>query len=129
MLIAYLSACKRLLFNHFLQPFLEKSKGGILVKVERLHPLETSAVNNMISCFGNDSRAGNSSPVLCYSTFSRCRVTLALNFNYILIECPIYVPLKSTFLLYLFINLLLFLDFSMKTAATLPTINKYSFQE
>lgn len=95
MLIECSSACKRLLFNHFFGPFLEISKGGVLVKVERLHPLETSAANNMISCFGNDNRAGNSSPVLCSSTFSRCRATLTLKFNYILIECPIYVSLKS----------------------------------
>lgn len=128
MLIAYSSANVSYLIISF-RPCLENSDGGVLVKVERLHPLETSAVNNVISCFGNENWAGNSSPVLCSSTFSRCRVPLTLNFNYILMECPIYVPLKSTFLLYLLVYLLLFLNVSIKIAVTLATISKYSFQE
>lgn len=118
MLIAYSSACAHLLFNHFLQAFPGKNpKGGVLVKVESLHPLESSAVNNMISCSGNDNRAGNSSLLLCSYTCSRCRVTLTLNFNYILMECHIHESMKSTFNLCVFIlNVLLFLDFSLKSS-------------
>lgn len=98
------------------RPFLERSEGGVLVKVESLHPLESSAVNNMISSFGNGIRAGNSSPVLCSSTFSRCRVTLALNFNYILTE----MSHKSRFCLFLFTYML------PAWRRHLTTMNKYS---
>lgn len=54
-------------------------KVSVLVKVETLQPLESIAVNNVPSCFGNDNwKKNNTSSVFCFSTLSRCRVNLCM---------------------------------------------------
>lgn len=102
-LITHSSMCACLSFNDLFQAYCTKSKDGVVVKVETLHPLESIAVNNVLSCFGNDNWGGNTSSVFCSSTLSRCRMNLwmldfkfHLNVHTAFKEVPIEVLVQKT---------------------------------
>lgn len=56
--------CAGLLFNNLFQAYCTKSEDGVVVKAETLHPLESIAVNNVLSCFGNDKCGGGEKHIL-----------------------------------------------------------------